>query len=89
MKQMTVDEVANDFSGVLSQVESNKEEVVILRDNHQVARIVPEPAGQTARQVFSDLYQTLDPEAAEVWSQTIRSQGSRGSLAELRCSWDS
>ena len=89
MKHLTVNEVASDFNGVLSRIESSKEEVAVLRDNQQVARIVPEVAGQTALQVFGDLYQTLDPDAAEVWSQTIRGLRQQGTLVELRHTWGS
>ena len=86
---MTVEQVAGDFRAVLNQVESDQEEVLVVRDRHQVARIVPEPDSQTALQVFADLYQSLDTPSAEAWSENIALLRQQGTLDELRHSWGS
>jgi PHD/YefM family antitoxin component YafN of YafNO toxin-antitoxin module len=89
MKRMTVEQVAGDFQTVLDQVENEHEEVMIVRNRHDVARIVPEPESQTALQVLDDLYQTLDPRAAEAWVKGIAQARHQGTLGELRHSWGS
>jgi PHD/YefM family antitoxin component YafN of YafNO toxin-antitoxin module len=86
---MTVEQVAGDFRAVLSQVENDQEEVVVVRNLQHVARIVPEPDSQTALQVFADLYQSLDAPATEAWSKNIARLRQRGTLGELRHSWGS
>lgn len=87
MKQMSVEQVAQDFRAVLSQVEQEQEEVVVVRNLRNVARIVPDSEGQTALEVFSDLCGSLDRAAAEAWWNAIRSVRSGGTLGELRQSW--
>jgi antitoxin (DNA-binding transcriptional repressor) of toxin-antitoxin stability system len=89
MRQMTVDQVAGDFGAVLNRVERDHEEILVVRDNQHVARIVPEPAGQTALEVLGDLYQALDTPAAEAWAKAIAGLRTRGTLGELRQSWGS
>jgi len=89
MKQMTVEQVMGDFGAVLNRVERDHEEILVVRENHHVARIVPEPASQTALEVLGDLYQALDDRAADAWSKAIASLRTRGTLGELRQSWGS
>lgn len=90
MKTLNVTEVARNFSRVLDDVERGQEEIVLVRNHRQVARLVPEPPGQTADQVLGDLYRTLDDETADALLQSLgkarRTKG--GTLAELRNPWD-
>jgi antitoxin (DNA-binding transcriptional repressor) of toxin-antitoxin stability system len=65
MKTMAVTEVARNFSSVMDGVESKQEEIVLIRNNKPVGRIIPEPPGMTALEIFTDLYCTLDNETAD------------------------
>ena len=91
MKTLTVTEVARNFSSVMDGVVSEQEEIVLVRNNKPIARLVPEPPEQNALEVLGDLYRTLDDDTAEALSESIRSgkKGKRGSLNELRNPWDS
>jgi PHD/YefM family antitoxin component YafN of YafNO toxin-antitoxin module len=91
MKTMTVTEVARNFSAVMNGVESEQEEVVLVRNRKPVARLVPEPAEMTAMEVLGDLYRTLDDETAESLAESINSsrKARQGTLNELRNPWAS
>jgi antitoxin (DNA-binding transcriptional repressor) of toxin-antitoxin stability system len=84
-----VTDVARNFSAVLDALERDREEVVLVRNQRQIARLVPETPRQDALSVFGDLYRTLDDETAEALSAAIASnrKGRRGRLSELRDSW--
>ena len=87
MKEMTVAEAASNLNAVVNEIERTDEEVVLLRDNHHVARIVPEKSGQTALEVMGDLYRTLEADAAEAWENKIQQRRANGRLGELRQTW--
>lgn len=91
MKTLTVTEVARNFSAVLDGVEREQEEVVLVRNHRQIARLVPEPPARNALEVLGDLYRTLDEATAGALVDTIRAgrKGKRGTLGELRNPWDS
>jgi len=90
MKTLSVTEVARNFSRVIDDIEREQQEIVLVRNRRQVARLVPEPPGQTADQVLGDLYRKLDDEAAEALLESLtkarRTKG--GTLADLRNPWD-
>ena len=89
MKTLSVTEVARNFSAVLDAVERNQEEIVLVRNQRQIARLVPEAPRQEALEVFGDLHRTLDDETADALSAAIRSsrKGRRGRVSELRNPW--
>jgi antitoxin (DNA-binding transcriptional repressor) of toxin-antitoxin stability system len=89
MKTRSVTDVARNFSAVLDDLERNQEEIVLVRNQRRVARLVPEAAHQDALTVFGDLYRTLDDETADALSATIAShrKGRRGRVSELRDPW--
>jgi len=91
MKTLTVTEVARNFSAVMDSVETEQEEVVLVRNNKPIARLVPEPQAQNAMEVLGDLYRTLDDETADALVKAIKSgkKTRRGSLNELRNPWAS
>ena len=91
MKTLTVTEVSRRFSSVLDDVERLNEEVVLVRNRRQIARLVPEPAAQNALEVLGDLYRTLDEGTADQLSAAIAgTRKSRNStLAGLRNPWAS
>ena len=89
MKTLSVTDVARNFSAVLDAVERDQEEVVLVRNQRHVARLVPEAPRQDALSVFGDLYRTLDDQTAEALSAAIASnrKSRRGRVAELRNPW--
>jgi antitoxin (DNA-binding transcriptional repressor) of toxin-antitoxin stability system len=89
MKTLTVTEVARNFSAVMDGVESEQEEIVLVRNHKAIARLVPEPQAQNALEVLGDLYRTLDDDTADALAKAIHSskKGKRGTLDELRNPW--
>jgi antitoxin (DNA-binding transcriptional repressor) of toxin-antitoxin stability system len=91
MKTLTVTEVARNFSAVMDSLVSENEEIVLVRNNKPIARLVPEPLAQNALEVLGDLFRTIDDATAKSLAEAIESgkRGSRGTLAELRDPWAS
>jgi len=89
MKRKSATEVARNFSAVLDALERDQEEIILVRNQRQVARLIPEAASQDALAVFGDLYRTLDDETADALSAAVASQrkSPRGRVAELRDPW--
>jgi antitoxin (DNA-binding transcriptional repressor) of toxin-antitoxin stability system len=75
MKKLTVTEVARNFSAVMDGVESEQEEIILMRNHKPIARLVPEPPMQNALEVLG--------------AEAIRpaNTGKRGTLKEMRDPW--
>lgn len=91
MKILSVTEVARNFSAVLDGVEREQEEVMLVRNRRQIARLIPEPPAQTALEVLGDLYRTLDEGTADALAAAIAKgrKAKTGTLGELRDPWAS
>jgi antitoxin (DNA-binding transcriptional repressor) of toxin-antitoxin stability system len=91
MKTMTVTDVARNFSSVMDGVESEQEEIILIRNHKPIARLVPEPPEMTALEVLGDLYRTLDDGTADALAEAIKSarKGNQGTLDSLRNPWAS
>jgi prevent-host-death family protein len=89
MQTLSVTEVARNFSAVLDKVERDHEEIVLVRNRRQIARLVPEAPRQDAMDVFGDLYRTLDDRTAKALSAAVSSnrKSPRGRVSELRNPW--
>ncbi len=89
MKTLSVTDVARNFSSVLDDLERDQEEIVLVRNQRLIARLIPEAPRQDAQSVFGDLYRVLDDETAEALSAAIGShrKSRRGRVAELRDPW--
>ena len=89
MKTLSVTEVARNFSAVLDGVERNQEEVVLVRNRRQIARLIPEPSAQNALEVLGDLYRTLDEDTANALMAAIgvATKDPGGALDKLRDPW--
>jgi PHD/YefM family antitoxin component YafN of YafNO toxin-antitoxin module len=88
MRTVTATEFARNFKAMIDSVEFKREELVIVRNNQEVARIIPGPATMTAMEAMADLYRTLPADAAAGWTEDARKSG--GVLAdEARDPWDS
>ena len=73
MRTITATELARNFRAMFDQVEFKHEELVVVRNNHEVARIIPGPATMTALEAMADLYRTLPDETASGWLNDSRS----------------
>lgn len=72
MKTITATELARNLRQVLDRLMLQGEEIVIERNNQQVARLVPGPGKQTALEATADLYRTLPEDAAAGWEADSR-----------------
>lgn len=50
----TLTDLVRNFHKYLDSVESKREEIVIIRNNQEVARLVPGPAHQTALEAMAE-----------------------------------
>lgn len=91
MKTLNVTEVARNFIRVMDEVERDQEEVILVRDHRQIARLVPEPEGVTADLALGDLYRKLDDASAQglVEAMARSRRAKKGTLAGLRDPWAS
>ena len=87
MQTVTATNLARNFRVMLDRVEFRHEELLIVRNNHPVARIIPGPATMTAVEAFADLYRTLPEEAGRDWLADSRLDEARD--GEVRNPWES
>ncbi len=86
MRQVTATELARKFRQMMNLVEFQGEELIIMRNNHQVAKIIPGPATMTAIEAMSDLYRTLPDDAGATWVEESR-EGAPADLSEVHDPW--
>ena len=67
MKTITATEAARNFSRVLDMLEHGSEEIVVLRNNHPVAKLIPGAPRMTALEALADLYRTLPDDEGSAW----------------------
>ncbi len=91
MIEITDTDLARNLRKILNRVEFGLEEVVLVRNHHEIARVIPGSSHQTALEAMSDLYETLDDDSAAHWLQDSRSirpskksYRGYGSIKELR-----
>jgi PHD/YefM family antitoxin component YafN of YafNO toxin-antitoxin module len=72
VKIVTATELARNFKQMLDLVEFHGEELTVVRNNHQVAKVLPGPARMSALEAMSDLYRTLSDGAAAEWLENSR-----------------
>jgi antitoxin (DNA-binding transcriptional repressor) of toxin-antitoxin stability system len=73
----------------MNGIEADPEEIVLMRNNKPIARLVPEPQVQNALEALGDLYRTLDDDTADALADavSIGKKVNRGTLNELRNPW--
>ena len=86
MKTITATELARNFRQYLDQVEHQGEELVVVRNQHQVAKIVPGPVTMTAIDALTDLYRTLPVDAGKNWLHDSRIGATAKELRDARAS---
>ena len=74
MNTVTATELARHFRAMFDKVEFKREELIVIRNNHEVARIIPGPATMTALEAMADIYRTLPEEAASDWLRDAQDQ---------------
>lgn len=67
MQKVTATDLSRNFRVMLNRVEFQHEELLIVRNNFPVARLIPGPATMTAAEAFGDLYRTLPQDAGKTW----------------------
>ena len=72
MTTVTASDFSRNFRIMLNRVEFQHEELLIMRNNTPVDRLIPGPAAMTAAEAFADLYRTLPREAGENWLSDSR-----------------
>ena len=72
MIEMSVTEFSRNLRNVFDRIEHNREEIVLIRNNHKIARILPGSSHLTAIEAMGDLYRTLSPEAGKNWVKDSR-----------------
>ena len=87
MTEMTVTDFTRNLRKIFDRIEHNGEEIVLIRNNHRIARIIPGSANMTARDAMSDLYRTLPEDAGNTWSH--ESQLPQNLQEEVEDKWDS
>ncbi|MCD6352873.1 MAG: type II toxin-antitoxin system Phd/YefM family antitoxin [Proteobacteria bacterium] len=87
MGTMTATEFAKNIKKTLDRLEFGGEEIIIIRNNHKIARLIPGSHHMTALEAMADLYQTLPPDAAQNWREEVRIHGRLSE--EIRDPWDS
>ena len=86
MKTMTATEVARGFRRVLDSLEQGGEEIVVVRNSHPVARLVPGAPRMKAIEALGDLYRVLDDAEGDAWAADAR-KSDRLLVAEARDPW--
>jgi len=84
---MTATEFAKNIKKTLDRLEFGREEIILVRNNHKIARIIPGSPHLTAIEAMADIYRTLTPEAAKDWWADSRLEGKL--VSEMRDPWDS
>lgn len=88
MIEITSTELARKLKKILDRVEHKGEEVIITRNNHRIARLLPGAGKMTALEAMSDLYATLSPGAAKGWLDESRAFSSQPqNLDQLKNPW--
>jgi antitoxin (DNA-binding transcriptional repressor) of toxin-antitoxin stability system len=72
MTEMSVTEFAKNLRSVFDRIEHKGEEIVLVRNKHKIARILPGSPELTALEAMGDLYSTLPGPAGDTWVEESR-----------------
>ncbi len=86
VKSITATALARNLKRMLDQVEFKRETLSIVRNNQQIARIVPGAAQQNALEAMADLFRVLSDEDARDW---VRDSRIKAGIKQLRDPWES
>lgn len=88
MRTVSATELARNFKAMLDTVEFKHEELIVIRNNHEVARIIPGLSTMTALDAMADIYRSLPDEAGAGWLKDSKS-GSETLKDGVRDPWAS
>jgi prevent-host-death family protein len=71
MRTVTATEAARNFSRMLDMLEHESEEIVVVRNNQPVARLVPGAPRMTALEALRDLYRTFPDAEGAAWLEEV------------------
>jgi hypothetical protein len=83
MKTITATELARNLSEILDRLAVEREGLVIERNHHQVACLLPGPGRLTTLEALADVYRTLSEDAAATWEGDSRASGLQGEWSRL------
>lgn len=86
MVEMTVTEFSRNLSTIFDRIEYKHEEIVLLRHNHKIARLIPGSFSLNALEAMGDLYRTLPEDAGKNWQKESFVSGTLED--EMRDPWD-
>jgi len=86
VRTISATEAARNFSRMLDLLEHESEEIVVVRNNHPVAKLVPGAPRLTALEALADLYQTLPGKEGTAWLRDSRRVDRRG-RQQVRDPW--
>jgi prevent-host-death family protein len=86
VRTLTATEAARNFSRVLDALEHGSEEIVVMRNNQPVAKLVPGAPRMTALEALADLHRTLPDAEGAAWLKDAR-RADRGPRKEIRDPW--
>ena len=84
---ITATDLARNLSRVLDRLEFRHEQLAIIRNHHEVAKLIPSTPALTALEALSDLYQTLPNDEGEAWLRDLDRARKLGRTDELRDPW--
>jgi antitoxin (DNA-binding transcriptional repressor) of toxin-antitoxin stability system len=67
MIEMSVTDFARNLGTVFDRIEHNGEQIILRRNKHRIARIIPGSPYLTAQEAMGDLYRTISDEADATW----------------------
>ena len=71
MRTMTATEAARNFSRLLDLLEHGSEEIVITRNKHAIAKMIPGAPQMSALEAMADLFGILEDEEGAAWLEDI------------------
>lgn len=87
MTTMTVTHFARHLSQVFDRLEHGGENIVLVRRNHTVAKLVPGTATMKALDAFSDLYGIIPEDEGAAWIEDASNTDHLSDSRELNDPW--
>jgi antitoxin (DNA-binding transcriptional repressor) of toxin-antitoxin stability system len=84
---MTVTNFARHLSQVFDRLEHGGEEIVLVRRNHAVAKLVPGAPSMRALDAFSDLFGVIPEDEGAAWARDAAEIDRQPTPKELRDPW--
>jgi PHD/YefM family antitoxin component YafN of YafNO toxin-antitoxin module len=86
MLEISVTDFSRNLRKMFDRIEHQKEEIILIRNNQRIARIIPGSSKLTAKEAMSDIYNILSDDAGENWLEDSRIDGN---IDQLENPWDS